>query len=36
MTKRFSNEEIADYLGTSVEMVDSVEKELLIYAGAPI
>lgn len=30
MTKRFSNDEIAEILGTSLETVDSVEKELLI------
>lgn len=33
MTKRFSNDEIADILGASVEMVNSVEKELLITEG---
>lgn len=30
MTKRFSNEEIADFVDASVEMVDSIEKELLM------
>lgn len=33
MTKRFSNAEIADLLGTSLETVTSVEKELLIAEG---
>ncbi len=29
-TKRFTNQEIADFLGTSLEMVNSVGKELVI------